>query len=325
MKKDDEKIMNLRIESLNDVQIAKLVSFLKKINYTQEELIFAIKKKIDKSTLVKNDLFDNSIKLEDLIRLGIQEIDFKWVISQISLDVFTLFDKSISRGQVKAIIKRVLGLKLSSTERSQLYEMRKKIRRSEKFLTYFGEWGKEPDYLFKVIISGLNDDQSRKFHSILTPPKVSGDRKTIGVDFYTKTLESYDKSLTRLQFWSISGDKRFEFLREHYYKGASAMIIVYEKGNQESLKIAKKYYSEFKKATNLKFKLRKLKNVFIDTPLILVGLGSMSIIPLEGGPFLAKELGAYYFDKNEINADEFEDVFKAVSFELQVKCQNPFQ
>ena len=61
-----------------------------------------------------------------------------------------------------------------------------------------------------------------------------------------------DKSLTRLQIWNVSGDKRFEFLREYYYKGASAMIIVYEKGNQESLKLAKKYYSDFKKLSQSK-------------------------------------------------------------------------
>ena len=315
--------MNQKIESLTDGQIAKLVGFLKKINYPQEELKYAIKKKLKKSTLVKNDNFDNSIKLEDLIRLGIQEIDFEWLISQISMDVFTLFEKSISRGQVKAIIKRVLGVILSSTDRSQLYEMRKKIRKSEKFLTYFGEWGKEPGYLFKVIITGLDDDQSRKLHSLHIAPKMSGERITIGVEFYTKTIESYNKSLIKLQFWNISGNKRFEFLRERYYKGASAMIIFYEKGNQESLKSAKKYYSEFKKATNLKFKLIKLKDVYIDTPIILVGLGGKSLIPLEGGPYLAKDLGATYFDKNEIRRGEFEEIFNYVSVELVVKCQNP--
>ena len=315
--------MNFGIESLSDDQIAKLVGFLKKINYSQEDLIFSIKKKIDKSTLVKNDIFEDSIKFEDLIRLGFQEIDFNEMISQISQDIFTLFDRVISRGKVKAILKRVLGLKLSSTDRSQLYELRKKIRRYEKFLTYFGEWGKEPDQVFKVIIIGLNDDQSAKLPSLLITPKVSGDRKTIGVDFYTITKEFIDKSLTILQIWNVSGDKRFESLREYYYKGASAMIIVYEKGNQESLKLAKKYYSEFKKVTNLKFKLTKLKKIFIDTPLILVGLGSEPVMPLEGGPILAKELGAHYFDKNEISADEFEDIFEAVSVELLVKCKYP--
>jgi len=315
--------MNFGIKSLSDDQIAKLVGFLKKINYSQEELIFSIKKKIDKSTLVKNDIFEDSIKFEDLIRLGFQEIDFNEMISQISLDIFTLFDRVISRGKVKAILKRVLGLKLSSTDRSQLYELRKKIRRYEKFLAYFGEWGKEPDQVFKVIIIGLNDDQSAKLPSLLITPKVSGDRKTIGVDFYTITKEFIDKSLTILQIWNVSGDKKFESLREYYYKGASAMIIVYEKGNQESLKLAKKYYSEFKKVTNLKFKLTKLKKIFIDTPLILVGLGSEPVMPLEGGPYLAKDFGANYFDKNEISADEFEDIFEAVSVELLVKCKYP--
>ncbi|MBY8986643.1 MAG: hypothetical protein KGD65_16340 [Candidatus Lokiarchaeota archaeon] len=320
--------MNLSIESLSDVQIADLVVFLKKINhmhfYTiQEELIFAIKKKLEKPTLETQNVFDHNITLEELIRLGIQESELKWLISQIILIIFTLSEKTISKGQVKAIIKRVLKVKLSSTDRSHLYELRNKIRKSEKFLTYFGEWGKEPDQLFKVIIIGLDDDQSSKLPQILTHPKVEGDRSLIGVDFYTKTSESIDKSLTRLQFWNVSGDKRFEFLRERYYNGASAIIIIYEKGNQDSIQLAKKYYSEFKKATNLKFKLRKLKKKVIDTPVVLVGLGSKPIIPLEGGPILASEIGAHYFDKNEISADEFEDIFYTVSLELLVKCLYP--
>ena len=113
--------------------------------------------------------------------------------------------------------------------------------------------------VFKVIITGLSDDQSQNLSNILLRPKVSGHRSTLGVDFYIKTLESYDKSLTILHFWNISGDKRYEFLRERYYKGASAIIIIYEKGNHDSLILAKKYYSEFKEATKLKFKIKGTK------------------------------------------------------------------
>ncbi|GAG54144.1 unnamed protein product, partial [marine sediment metagenome] len=210
----------------------------------------------------------------------------------------------------------------TSTGRSQLYKLRRKIRRYEKFLTYFGEWGKEPDQVFKVIIMGLSDDQSQNLSNILLRPKVSGHRSTLGVDFYIKTLESYDKSLTTLHFWNISRDKRFEFLREYYYKGASAIIIVYKKGNRESLELVRKYYSEFKKKTNLKFKIRKLKKKYINTPIILVGLGDAPVIPSEGGSYLAKELDATYFDKHDIDVNEFEDIFTFISLQLLVKCQN---
>ena len=315
--------MNSINESLSEDQITDLIGFLKKINYPREDLIFEIKKKLIKPTPATEDIFNDTIKLEDLLRLGFQEIGFNWLIVQISSDIFKTYEKSISKGQIKAILKRVLKLPLTNIERTQLSKLRKKIRRSERLLTYFGEWGKEPDQTFKVIVIGLNDDQSDKLSHILTQPKISGERDTIGVDFYTKTMEFADKSLTKLQFWNISGEKRFESLREYYYKGGSAMIIVYEKGNQESIKLAKKYYSEFKKVTKLKFKIKKFKNIVIDTPLILVGLGNMPIISSQGGPFLATEFGAHYFDKSEINADQFEDVFVAISVELLVKSKYP--
>jgi len=314
--------MNLKVESLTEVQKTNLIKFLKKINYPKEELVLAAKIELNDPNLEKEGLFDESTKIEDLIHNVVQNIGLNWLISTISSDIFKIYEKSISRGQVEALIRRVLGFKLTSTGRSQLYELRKKIRRYEKFLNHFGEWGKKIDQLFKVIIIGLNDEQSSKLPSLLITPKVPGERKTIGVDFYTKTIESYDKSLTRLQFWNITGEKRFEFLREHYYKGASAIIIIYEKGNRESLELVRKYYSEFKKTTNLKFKIRKLKEKYIDTPIILIGLGNAPIIPLEGGSYLAKELDASYFDKDDIGFNEFEDIFTFISLQLLVKCQN---
>jgi len=314
--------MNLKVESLTEVQKTNLIKFLKKINYPKEELVFAAKIELNDPNLEKNGLFDDSTKIEDLIHNAVHNIGLNWLISTISSDIFKLYEKSISRGQAEALIRRVLGFKLTSTGRSQLYELRKKIRRYEKFLNHFREYGKKFDHLFKIIIIGLNDKQSSILPSMLITPKVSGERKTIGVDFYTKTIESYDKSLTSLQFWNISGEKRFEFLREYYYKGASAIIIVYKKGNRESLELVRKYYSEFKKKTNLKFKIRKLKEKFINTPIILVGLGDVPVIPSEGGSYLAKELDATYFDKHDIDVNEFEDIFTFISLQLLVSCQN---
>ena len=314
--------MNLKVESLTDTQKTNLIKFLKKINYPKEELVIAAKIELNDPNLEKNGLFDDSTKIEDLIHNVVQNIGLNWLISTISSDIFKIYEKSISRGQAEALIRRILGFTLTSTGRSQLYELRRKISRYEKFLNHFGEYGKKFDHLFKIIIIGLNDKQSNILPSMLITPKVSGERKTIGVDFYTKTLESYDKSLTSLQFWNISGEKRFEFLREHYYKGASAIIIVYKKGNRESLELVRKYYSEFKKTTNLKFTIRKLKEKYINTPIILVGLGDAPIIPSEGGSYIAKELDATYFDKHDIDVNEFEDIFTFISLQLLVKCQN---
>ncbi len=279
--------MNLEIINLIDKEINDLKTFFKKIDFPTEKIS--------------------------------KEFNIKEVSSQIS----EKYEKTISPGQVEAVMRRVMGITpLSTKQRSQLYDLRKKIQRYEKFLTHFGEWAKKPGNLFKVIIHGLNDDQTRDLHSMFILPKMSGERITIGVEFYTKTIESYHKSLTKLQFWNVSGNERFESLREHYYKGAHAMIIVYEKGNQESLNSAKKYYSEFKKVTNLKCVLLKSRNKFIETSILLVGLGSKPIIPLKGGPYLAKDFGATYFDKNEIKRGEFEDIFNFVSIELLVRCEN---
>ncbi|NVM45411.1 MAG: hypothetical protein HWN79_10880 [Candidatus Lokiarchaeota archaeon] len=306
--------MSQKFETLNGSQAIKLLNYLKKINYPKEEIISLLNKELVE--------FDKLLEFEDNIPLAIEKVKMDRLLKQISETIFNNYEKSISKGQAKALLKRILGVKLTNIERTQLSELRKKIRRYEKFLTYFGEWGRESDQVFKVIIIGLDDEESNKLSDVLLRPKVSGHRDTLGVEFYIKTLESYDKSLTTMHFWNISGDKRYEFLRERYYKGASAIVIIYEKGNRDSLLLAKKYYSEFKNATNLKFRLRKGKRIEIETPVFVVSIGENSIIPSQGGPHLAIELGARYFDKKEISADEFDDVFNLVSLELLVKCQN---
>ena len=117
--------MNNKREMLKDSQITNLIKFLKKINYQQVDLV------------------------KDQIN---QDLETETIISNISSDISEKYDKAISKGQAKAILIRILGLTLSSTERSQLYELRKKIKKYEKFITYFGDFGKTHDYILKVLI-----------------------------------------------------------------------------------------------------------------------------------------------------------------------------
>lgn len=65
-----------------------------------------------------------------------------------------------------------------------------------------------------------------------------------------------------------------------------------------------------------------MKEKYINTPIILVGLGDAPVMPSEGGSYLAKELDATYFDKHDIDVNEFEDIFTFISLQLLVKCQN---
>ena len=97
--------MKYNIETLNEKQSSDLIQFLTKLEYPTT----TISKKID--------------------------------IEKLSSEISENCEKTISQGQVKAIIRRILGFPLTSTERSQLYELRQKIQRYERFLNWWVSWG----------------------------------------------------------------------------------------------------------------------------------------------------------------------------------------
>lgn len=50
---------------------------------------------------------------------------------------------------------------------------------------------------------------------------------TIGVEFHARTLRIADKTL-KLQIWDTAGQERFRSVTRSYYRGAAAVILVYD-------------------------------------------------------------------------------------------------
>lgn len=84
------------------------------------------------------------------------------------------------------------------------------------------------DYLFKLIIigdSGVGKTSLllRFTDHIYTDSYVS----TIGVDFKINTLE-LDAKVIKLQVWDTAGQERFKNITSSYYRGAHAIILVFD-------------------------------------------------------------------------------------------------
>jgi len=302
-----------KIENLSATQTTNLINFLKRVKYSKQNLIK------ESRTDVSLDLEESKVfnkNLEELIQYLVQKFDLNWLIWKISSDIYDLYDKTISQGQVIAILRKVLGLKLSSTERSQLYDLRKKIRKYELFLTHFGEWGKEYDYILKILIFGLNEEQANKINYVLDKAKITPGKEIIGVDFYTKLIENYDKSLVNLQIWDISKHGKFSSIRNQYYRGAIAAILTFDKGNRESFDLLKRYYSELKEKTNLKFRFKKLKNIYADMPITLIGIGKSDLIPMDEVYSFVKEINGQYVELDDIDDDSFQNTLTYLTYQV---------
>lgn len=90
-------------------------------------------------------------------------------------------------------------------------------------------------YLFKILLvgdSGVGKSAiaTRFADKIFSPSYIS----TIGVDFKVVTISVRDKPI-KLQIWDTAGQERFRVITSSYYRGAHAVIIVYDVTEQASL------------------------------------------------------------------------------------------
>lgn len=248
------------------------------------------------------------------IEFPTENLSKEFNIKDVSFQISEKYEKTISPGQAEAVMHRVIGdTPLSTKERSQLYDLRKKIYRYEKFLTSFREWGRKYDHQLKIIILGLTEEQSDYLPSILNKHGTSPERDIIGVSFYTKLTENYDKSLTSLSIWDISKKERFASIRPQFYKGVAGVLLVFNTEDRDSFEMIKKYFIELRESTDLKFKVRRKFKKEISLPLSLIGIGNKLLIPYDEILSLASEMGASYGQIETIENEIFQDILRALA------------
>ncbi len=305
---------------LTDVQCDKLLKFLKQIKYSKVNLVDDLLESTLDVFPEKEQYQKSLLSLEEIVFQISQQYDINWIISYLSSHIFQQFEKTISQGQVQAIIKRELGITLTSTERSQLHELRKKVQRYERFLDSFGKWGKDYDQRFKIILLGLDEEYSDKMLSLLTKTSESS-IEIIGVDFYTHVLEIFDKSSVLLQIWRVSDNKRFESIRNQYFLGSAGIILVLNKENRNSFEKIKTYITEIREKTNLVFNTRKRENKFIKLPVALMVIGDSEVIPNEDISSIVEEMGAKRFDISKNNDCTIPEILLYLSQEIYARSK----
>jgi len=87
---------------------------------------------------------------------------------------------------------------------------------------------KEYDYLFKLVIVG-NSGVGKSSLLMRYSDDTFNDTylATIGVDFKFKTV-SLDGKKVKMQIWDTAGQERFRTITSAYYKGADAIVMVYD-------------------------------------------------------------------------------------------------
>lgn len=110
---------------------------------------------------------------------------------------------------------------------------------------------REPDYVYKISVIGdyavgktslIGRFIQRKFMKEYKP--------TLGVNLILKELTITDKKGKDIQcnlvYWDIAGQDKYEKVRQLYYKGCSAAMLVYDVTRAESFKnLEKKWLTDY--------------------------------------------------------------------------------
>ena len=158
------------------------------------------------------------------------------------------------------------------------------------------------DYLFKVLL--LGDSGVGKTSLILRYTDETFNSKlvnSIGVDFKMKKKE-IDGKVIKVQIWDTAGHERFRAITYSYYRGANAIIIVFDITEDKSFLSIRDWLKQIDKYAS--------KNVFK----FLVGnksdLQYKRLVSFEDAKKFADELNIPYFEtsaKEGININELFD------------------
>eukprot|EP01084_Bolivina_argentea_P186716 321760_1 len=107
---------------------------------------------------------------------------------------------------------------------------------------------REFDHLFKVVLIG--DASVGKTSLLLRFADDSFEDNyisTVGVDFRFRTV-TVDNELVKMQIWDTAGQERFRTITSAYYRGANAVILIYDITNYETFSHVQDWLDEVHKA-----------------------------------------------------------------------------
>ncbi|HMF31193.1 MAG TPA: Rab family GTPase [Candidatus Lokiarchaeia archaeon] len=103
-------------------------------------------------------------------------------------------------------------------------------------------------YIFKTVVCGEGKVGKTSLILQYTQHKFSEQYiQTIGSNFAIADVMLPDSKPVKLQLWDLAGQEQFSFVRPPFYKGASAVIFVYDITKRQSLEAIREWKAEVEK------------------------------------------------------------------------------
>ncbi|KAI0641219.1 ras-domain-containing protein [Trametes meyenii] len=99
-----------------------------------------------------------------------------------------------------------------------------------------------------VVIGASGVGKSSIRNQYISGRFTTGYRATIGADFITKTLphHSSPEELVTLQIWDTAGQERFSALSSAFFRGADAVILMFDVNQPQTLEALTKWWADFR-------------------------------------------------------------------------------
>jgi len=123
---------------------------------------------------------------------------------------------------------------------------------------------------------------------------------TIGVDFRFRTVE-LDKKVCKLQIWDTAGQERYRTITSAYYRGADAIVMVYDVTNRDSFRHVNDWLLEVTRYSSE------------DTCKLLVGnksdVAGGRVVTSQEGESFAKQLNVDFMETSAMDGTNVEKAF----------------
>ncbi len=162
-------------------------------------------------------------------------------------------------------------------------------------------------FIMKVILGGDGAVGKTTLVNQFVQDKFDVDYKgTIGVSIMKKAVmfPEWDVEV-RLTIFDLAGQAQFQRVRQTYFQGAKAGLIVYDCTRQETFDNIERWYNE---------SIKVEKDIMLMLIANKIDLEDARVVTTEQGKALAEKLGIAYFETSALNKDIVEEAFRTLAF-----------
>jgi len=104
-------------------------------------------------------------------------------------------------------------------------------------------------FKLKIILIGRDLVKKRLVQQIVKNRFAANYKLTVGVDILTKDIEFQLNELATLSIWDIGSQRRFDFIRSSFYKGAAGIILIFDLTKEETYTEVRNWFTKIIRVT----------------------------------------------------------------------------